>query len=433
MSRPRALVRFTSLDGMRVVAFPSAQYEWESRQGLRTALAPVIGADYARDLLGLASAPREPAEEIVRGLLLAERAEALDARLDELRAELARIGLGKLWTVGDEDAPNLLDERSATLDYDLDVVQPVNTVTLVRDVAQRAEGAASIRVMTPGAVAREGLSTLRGTAGVPVMPGERYTFSAAVRGSTTLSLRLWWYTAAGALITAHAATVTATQSWQRAHVTATAPAGAATVAGAVLTDGTSATTFWVDALQIERGDPPTPFRVRRERWAYARLSGLPEVTLGVRHRQHLPLIVSFVRLSDWFAAHAIVQTQTLTSSPTTLTVANPGTAVTYPDVLLVSLGTNGFVQPVIQNDFTGEVISSSRVGSSASHRLRVDCARLRVDYSTTDGSTWVNDYANLTVGAAQIGFLRLEPGSQTLRVTGATNARIEVRFYPAYH
>lgn len=105
MSRPRLLTRFSSVDGAVNVTFPAAQYEWESRQGLRTALEAVVGADYAIDMLENAVAPKETASERLRGLIVQPGSDDLSDEIEALRGGLHRLGRGRLWaTVPDDSA-----------------------------------------------------------------------------------------------------------------------------------------------------------------------------------------------------------------------------------------------------------------------------------------------------------------------------------------
>lgn len=172
-----------------------------------------------------------------------------------------------------------------------------------------------------------------------------------------------------------------------------------------------------------------------ERWAWARLEAMPDVTLAVEHRRHAPVIASFVRLSDWFAVDPVVIQQRVTTGTYELDVVNPGAAVVRQIVItLASRTAGGFSAPTVTNTFTGETCGTSRVGGDG-HVWRVDTGRLAVEYSTDGGDTWAFDYANFTAGPLQVGFLRLEPGINTLRFesSGSPDYDLEITFYPAWH
>ncbi len=274
VDRPRLLTHFESLDGTVVVELPKRAYEWESSQGVRSAIEPAVGADYGVDLHGVLPAPLDVASERVRGLVVAASGAALDSDLAALRANLHAIGRGKL----------------------------------------------------------------------------------------------------------HA------------------------------TDGDGA-----------------------YRWAWARLASMPDVSITYEMRRHAPFICQFTRLSDWFSATKTTVQQTILASPTTVNVTNdgaaPARAITF---LLAAKGAGGFSSPSIANALTSESWASTRVAANASAQLRVDTGRMSVEYSTDAGNSWVDDYANFSTGAVQIGFLRLLPGSQSLTVTGVTNADLTVEFYAPY-
>ena len=100
---------------------------------------------------------------------------------------------------------------------------------------------------------------------------------------------------------------------------------------------------------------------------------------------------------------------------------------------IAALGASGFVNPSITNVLTGETFTIARTAGSSAHRLRIDCGNYAVTRSTDSGSSWANEYVNLTVGSTQVGFMRLIPGSQSLTVTGCTNATITVTFSATWH
>lgn len=79
-------------------SFLLSQYEWETQQGIRSALAPVIGADFAYDHHGLFPAPRTESRETIRCLATGTPA-TIEAAIKEARGECQRIGKGKLFTL----------------------------------------------------------------------------------------------------------------------------------------------------------------------------------------------------------------------------------------------------------------------------------------------------------------------------------------------
>lgn len=268
--RPRLITRFTSADDAEEVFFPTALYEWESTQALRTATVAAVGADYAVDLLGRLPAPQEVARERIRALAVGDDGGDLDGILDRLRTITYRAGLGKLWS---EDAG---------------------------------------------------------------------------------------------------------------------------------------------------GDA---------RWAWARLASMPDVTISYEGRRHAPVICEFARLSPWFAAAPTVVSGT---NPASLPVINDGSAPARAiTITITAAGAGGWDNPKVENPLTGEWFELTDQ-AAAGEILRVDTGRMAVERSTDGGVTWVSAYGDFATGPVQVGFLRLEPGPQTLAIAGVGDGEVEVRFYAAW-
>lgn len=101
MAAQRYLEKFTSLDGSATYTFPQYSYEWDSGQSFRPAMAYAVGADYPHDYTGNSHWARGEANETVRFAIVGSSdAAGLDTDIDTMRGTLARIGLGKLYTVG---------------------------------------------------------------------------------------------------------------------------------------------------------------------------------------------------------------------------------------------------------------------------------------------------------------------------------------------
>jgi hypothetical protein len=98
MGTMRYLKAFKSADNSIVYTLPLEEGEWESSQGVRLALEPVVGADYAFDHHGYGPAPVDVARETYRVTPMGTGSE-LDTMVAEARAKCRRIGLGKLFTV----------------------------------------------------------------------------------------------------------------------------------------------------------------------------------------------------------------------------------------------------------------------------------------------------------------------------------------------
>lgn len=104
-------------------------------------------------------------------------------------------------------------------------------------------------------------------------------------------------------------------------------------------------------------------------------------------------------------------------------ITNPGNAPIF-DVTITIDGS--YTDPVIRNTTNGYRLQSSGTGT----KIRYDAGRPAVE--TWDGSEWVNDYANFQRNVGQVHLMRLEPGSNSFTVSGATGDLI-ISAYPAWH
>lgn len=127
-----------------------------------------------------------------------------------------------------------------------------NSATLSQDTTTAAQGSASLRVVTPGSVAHEGVLLE-----VPIASFKTngvYTLSVWLKSSGTPTLRL--YAVSNSAGIGQASTVTLTSAWTRYQLTVQVPssfAGLAWIALGADTNTTTATTFWLDEAQIELG------------------------------------------------------------------------------------------------------------------------------------------------------------------------------------
>lgn len=174
------------------------------------------------------------------------------------------------------------------------------------------------------------------------------------------------------------------------------------------------------------------------RWCYAKLSSRPVANVRVQEWMRQPVSLSFTRLSDWLASSLTTGTVTLNSSPKTFTITNPGNeTVKGAAALLLTLrsgGVSGFTNPRLENLTTGHRIDITRTAANSSARSKVDCEKEAVTYSTDGGSSYSNDYSNVTLPVAQIALFALAPGDNSIRYTdgGSPNAYLDYEFYPAY-
>lgn len=171
------------------------------------------------------------------------------------------------------------------------------------------------------------------------------------------------------------------------------------------------------------------------RWAWAKLAARPTYSARVDDFYNVAVALRFRRFSDWFASSPTTGTQAVAATPTQFSISNPGNAPVLAAVFrLRSNGAAGFTNPSLTNLTNGYSVSSTRDAANGNSELKIDAGAARVLWSTDDGANYADDYALATLGALQVGLMRLEPGSNVMRYTdGATpNLSLEWSFYPAY-
>lgn len=171
------------------------------------------------------------------------------------------------------------------------------------------------------------------------------------------------------------------------------------------------------------------------RWCRAKLDGRPGYFSGVSKWGYTPVTLRFRRYSDWFAESEQTDVNDITVDGT-LVINNPGNApVDFMVIVLQPLSAGGFDNPRITNLENGYVTGTLRTSSATTERFRIDTERYLAEWSTDSGVNYAADYGNLYRGALQVGFMRLEPGDNTLSLTntGSPNYRLSLTFSPAYH
>lgn len=172
------------------------------------------------------------------------------------------------------------------------------------------------------------------------------------------------------------------------------------------------------------------------RWCYAKLDARPGVQVRIGEWMRQPVSLHFVRLSDWFDTTATTGTVSVTTSPKTFTINNPGNArVRAITFRLRSNNATGFTNPSLSNGTTGQSIASTRDAASANSELKIVTDTFQVLWSTDDGANYANDYDLVTLGATQAVLMELEPGDNNFTYTdgGTPNFSLEYSFYAAYH
>lgn len=171
-----------------------------------------------------------------------------------------------------------------------------------------------------------------------------------------------------------------------------------------------------------------------ERWSYARLEAMPDITLEPLNITWVEVQCEFSRYSHWYAANQTQIEETITGTEN-IAVTNEGNEDVINAVIeLRANAAGGFQAFTIERLQSEEYFGSSRVADAAGSVLRIDCGRRMVEYAA-DGLNFVNDYGNVTWGAGQVDFLTLLPGLNTLRYSqsaGTPNVDISITFYAAF-
>lgn len=163
------------------------------------------------------------------------------------------------------------------------------------------------------------------------------------------------------------------------------------------------------------------------RWCWARLVEMP--SMRISNPYIVPVSLSFMRFSDWYATTAYEETFVIDASPKTITVENPGLMGAFAAVLILR-GT--FTNPVITNNANGYVFETARDGSNSAHYLKVDAGRHTIEWSTNSGGLYADDWANYQRPSGQVQLMVFEAGENELQLTGANGAELDVSFYPGY-
>lgn len=168
---------------------------------------------------------------------------------------------------------------------------------------------------------------------------------------------------------------------------------------------------------------------RRLRWAWGRVQSMPRVSVETWEDRSATITVGFARLSDWYGEDELFPDPVdIVASPVDVTVNNPGTARIYNAVITI---TGDVDHPRVENTANGYIAGSARVG--AGEWLRFDAGRPAVMRSTDAGGTWVLDWGYWYRPVGQVQLMVLEPGDNTLRVTGVSDGTLRVAAYPAWH
>lgn len=177
------------------------------------------------------------------------------------------------------------------------------------------------------------------------------------------------------------------------------------------------------------------------RWCYAALSEMPTYTLTPRNLLLLPVVFGFTLFSDWLHETSITHTETVTASPDTFTVSNPGN-IPATIVEVRFRNTSGTPTGLKLENLTavstpfGSILytfETLRDLTGADHEVRLftgsPAEAASVKRSTDNGSSYADDFANLVIGTAhRVLAFALAPGDNSLKATipsvGSTDVQI---------
>lgn len=184
------------------------------------------------------------------------------------------------------------------------------------------------------------------------------------------------------------------------------------------------------------------------RWAYGRVQSMPTITWKAGDILSKGVSIDFVRLSPWLGETAITHTETVTASPDTFTVNNPGNLpATIVEVRFRSNSAAGFTNPKIENLTAvstpfGSVLytfETARDAASINDEVRLFTGSpeeaAAVEYSTNNGSSYADDFAQITIPTVhRVLAFALAQGDNSLKATigGTANVDIEITAWAAY-
>lgn len=170
------------------------------------------------------------------------------------------------------------------------------------------------------------------------------------------------------------------------------------------------------------------------RWAYMRLSEMPAYAitdLDTPFSQKLIAVTAhFRRQSDWFAEDQISKTQTITSSPATVVVNNPGNiAAKRVQITFKANAVGGYNNPKVVNAANGhELETTGAVVDSTPLRIQLDTTIPVFQYSTDNGVSYNDAFIDyvLPPNTQKILTFDLEPGDNSLTITSGGTPNFDI-------
>lgn len=106
MYQPRIPVRFESADGSEELSFPLAGFTLDIDQDMDTPDEKLAGVDGSWDSIGAGEATLRSITVRLSFEAVEDEPEDVDAVVDEVLSKIRRFGVGKLWTIGRDEAGN---------------------------------------------------------------------------------------------------------------------------------------------------------------------------------------------------------------------------------------------------------------------------------------------------------------------------------------
>lgn len=170
-------------------------------------------------------------------------------------------------------------------------------------------------------------------------------------------------------------------------------------------------------------------------WTPARFITEPENVYLEGQHLYMPYTAMFRADEDWYGETQETVTHTITATPQTFVVNNPGTI----PALLMEIEFRGTASGAVTsisliNLNNGYQIGTLRDLNGTAQRVLIKTSVPSMEYSADSGGTWAADWANRVIGSLQTQFMILQPGDNTIQVTttGVATGTVIFRFYPPY-
>jgi hypothetical protein len=171
------------------------------------------------------------------------------------------------------------------------------------------------------------------------------------------------------------------------------------------------------------------------RWCWASLEGW-QSAMDAFTQFDRPHELRFERWSNWFAEDPTTGSHTLNGALENFAIVNAGvTRVTDITFRFRSNGSPGVPAPfTLTNATNGQALTIARdmVGAALEERLRTGA--MACEHSTDDGTSYADDYDQLTLPATQAVLMELEPGSNSFFAAfdATPDGVLEWSFYAAF-